>query len=85
MNRIKTFAMVEQLDAENESANELENEEKKEADQIWKAFMQFDREQLGYMLTEDLEKALEWLGETCTKEEIYLMISNADPQNTGSI
>ena len=36
--------MVEQLDAENESANELENEEKKEADQIWKAFMQFDRE-----------------------------------------
>ena len=47
--------------------------------------MQFDREQLGYMLTEDLEKALEWLGETCTKEEIYLMISNADPQNTGSI
>ena len=35
---------MEQLDNQSENSNEMENEEKKEADQIWKAFMQFDRE-----------------------------------------
>ena len=76
---------MEQLDNQSENSNEMENEEKKEADQIWKAFMQFDREHLGYMLTSDLKNALEWLGETCSDDEVYLMIANADPQNTGSI
>ena len=70
---------MEQLDNQSENSNEMENEEKKEADQIWKAFMQFDREQLGYMLTSDLKSALEWLGETCSDDEVYLMIANADP------
>ena len=37
------------------------------------------------MLTSDLKSALEWLGETCSDDEVYLMIANADPQNTGSI
>ena len=37
------------------------------------------------MLTSDLKSALEWLGETCSDDEGYLMIANADPQNTGSI
>ena len=37
------------------------------------------------MLTSDLKNALEWLGETCSDDEVYLMIANADPQNTGSI
>ena len=30
---------MEQLDNENDAEGEFENEEKKEADQIWKAFM----------------------------------------------
>ena len=76
---------MEQLDNENDAEGEFENEEKKEADQIWKAFMQFDREHLGYMLTSDLKNALEWLGESCTDDETYLMIATADPQNTGNI
>lgn len=76
---------MEQLDTENDAEGEFENEEKKEADQIWKAFMQFDREHLGYMLTSDLKNALEWLGESCTDDETYLMIATADPQNTGNI
>ena len=70
---------MEQLDTENDAEGEFENEEKKEADQIWKAFMQFDREHLGYMLTSDLKNALEWLGESCTDDETYLMIATADP------
>ena len=70
---------MEQLDNENDAEGEFENEEKKEADQIWKAFMQFDREHLGYMLTSDLKNALEWLGESCTDDETYLMIATADP------
>ena len=76
---------MEQLDNEIDAEGEFENEEKKEADQIWKAFMQFDREHLGYMLTSDLKNALEWLGESCTDDETYLMIATADPQNTGNI
>ena len=70
---------MEQLDNEIDAEGEFENEEKKEADQIWKAFMQFDREHLGYMLTSDLKNALEWLGESCTDDETYLMIATADP------
>ena len=79
MNCEKTCVKMEQLDNENDNEGEFENEEKKEADQIWKAFMQFDREPLGYMLTSDLKNALEWLGESCTDDETYLMIATADP------
>ena len=65
--------------------NEEIDEEKKEQDKCWEAFMAFDHEHMGYMATADLKSALEYLGETVTDEETFLMIANVDPENTGSI
>ena len=45
--------------------------------------MAFDHEGMGYMSTNDLKNALEQLGENVTEDETFLMISNADPENTG--
>ena len=47
--------------------------------------MAFDHEQMGHMATTDLKSALEYLGETVTDDEIFLMIANVDPENVGSI
>ena len=61
------------------------DEDKKEQDKCWEAFMAFDHEHMGYMSTADLKNALEYLGETVTDNETLLMIANVDPENTGSI
>lgn len=47
--------------------------------------MAFDHEHMGFMATADLKNALEYLGETVTDDETFLMIANVDPENTGSI
>lgn len=45
--------------------------------------MQFDHEQQGSLHTMDLKQALEHLGEKVTAEQVYRMISAADPENSG--
>ena len=65
--------------------NNTAGEEIKGGDKIWDAFMAFDYEKMGYMSVGDLKNALEYLGETVNEEETFLMISTADPENTGSI
>lgn len=78
--------MVEIEEGVNQSAEMDENEaEAREQDKCWEAFMAFDHEHMGFMATADLKNALEYLGETVTDEETFLMIANVDPENTGSI
>ena len=47
--------------------------------------MAFDYEQLGYISVNDLKKALEHACEKVTDDEVYWMISMADPENKGTI
>ena len=54
-------------------------------DKVWDAFMAFDYDRMGNMETSDLKNALEHLGEKVTEDEVFLMISNADPANTGQL
>ena len=52
-------------------------------DKVWDAFMAFDYDRMGYMETSDLKNALEHLGEKVTEDEVFRMISSADPANSG--
>lgn len=45
--------------------------------------MQFDQEQQGTLATQDLKQALETLGENVTDTQVFRMISDADPNNSG--
>ena len=45
----------EQVELQEDEKEELEREER---NQIWQCFMQFDREQQGFMHTADLKQAL---------------------------
>jgi len=40
---------------------------------------------MGRIATGDLKNALEHLGDTLTEDEVFLMISSIDPENTGYI
>ena len=74
-----------EIEDDNVGEMEQEGEESREQDKCWEAFMAFDHEHLGYMLTADLKNALEYLGETVTDDEVFLMIATVDPENSGSI
>lgn len=62
-----------------------EEAEREEANQIWQCFMQFDHEQQGVMGTCDLKQALEHLGERVSDTQVFKMISEVDPNNTGGL
>jgi len=47
--------------------------------------MQFDHEQQGVMGTCDLKQALEHLGERVSDTQVFKMISEVDPNNTGGL
>jgi len=47
--------------------------------------MQFDHEQQGTMGTCDLKQALEHLGERVSDTQVFRMISEVDPNNTGGL
>lgn len=64
---------------EKEAARQAENEE------IWQCFHQYDIEQQGTMSTEDLKQALEQLGEKVSDTQVFRMISDVDPNNTGTL
>ena len=66
--------------------NQQEQEvDRLQEDKVWDAFMAFDYDRMGNMETSDLKNALEHLGEKVTEDEVFLMISNADPANTGQL
>ena len=62
-----------------------EDRAREEEDELWQAFMQFDQDQMGKISTSDLKGALECLGEKVTPFRIVYMISQVDPENTGTI
>ena len=64
---------------------EFEDNQRKEDDMIWRAFLEFDYERNGHISVNDLKKALEDAGEKVTDDQCYLMISQADPENRGQI
>ena len=72
-------------DSDEDKANQDGGNDTKAGDKVWEAFMAFDYDKMGYMSTNDLQKALEYLGETVNEEETFLMISTADPENAGHI
>ena len=47
--------------------------------------MKFDIDQQGYILTSELQPALEDLDEHVTENEVFRMIAQMDPQNTGQL
>lgn len=62
-----------------------EEAEREERNQIWQCFMQFDHEQQGIMGTCDLKQALEHLGERVSDTQVFRMISEVDPNNSGGL
>ena len=67
---------------ENQQDQELD---RLQEDKVWDAFMAFDYDRMGQMETSDLKNALEHLGEKVTEDEVFLMIANADPSNSGQL
>ena len=63
---------------EKELAKEIE-------DKIWEAFMAFDREGTGCISSAEVKFVLEMIGTKLQEEEVYKMISDIDPNNTGQI
>ena len=73
-----------------ETGEEIENAGEEEVDRlaedkVWDAFMAFDYDRMGYMSTSDLKNALEHLGEKVTETDTFMMIADADPENTGTL
>ena len=62
-----------------------EQQSRKQQDEMWQAFLEFDVERDGHIKVSDLKKALELAGEKISDDECYRMISLADPENTGNI
>ena len=70
-------------DEEREQQEELEDSQF-EAN-AYHAFMTFDKEGSGSIGSMDLKYVLEELGEKITERNLFKMISDADPENSGRI
>ena len=77
----------EQNDAAGDVDPEIAEEERirEESQQIWQCFMQFDVDQQGVISTSELKQALEFLNERVTEPQVFRMIADADPNNTGQL
>ena len=64
---------------------EAEEAEREERQQIWQCFMQFDVDQQGVLKTSELKQALEALNERVNEQQVFRMIAEADPNNTGEL
>ena len=64
---------------------EKEAAEEEERAQIWQCFGQYDYDQQGFISTSDLKSALEHLGERVKESQVFKMISEYDPNNTGQL
>ena len=58
---------------------------REEQAKCWEAFSAFDKDNSGYIDATELRIVLEMMGQKTTEEEIYRMIAEASPQNTGQI
>jgi len=62
-----------------------DDDNRKDNDLIWEAFLEYDYERDGHISVNDLKTALEHAGEKISDDMCYLMISKADPENKGFI
>jgi len=62
-----------------------EDDQRRENDLIWQAFLEYDYNREGQISVNDLKKALEYCGEKVSDDMCYKMISYADPGNIGFI
>ena len=75
--------MAESSERENdEGMDGLTAEEERKCDE---AFSAFDKDNSGYIDAQELRIVLEMMGQKTTDEEIYRMIAEASPDNTGQI
>ena len=58
---------------------------REEQSKCWEAFSAFDKDNSGYIDATELRIVLEMMGQKTTEEEIYRMIAEASPHNTGQI
>ena len=65
--------------------SDSEDNDRRESDKIWEAFMAYDTEKNGTISVNDFKKAMEYAGEKVTDDECYWMISMQDPENKGVI
>ena len=77
--------MADSDDNKSQGSSAGSDADREDEDRCWEAFMAYDHEQNGTMLTSDLKKALERLGQLVSDNDAYRMISAADPENTGYI
>ena len=64
---------------------EKEEQEREEHDQIWQCFTQFDQDHSDTIATYDLKEALETFGERLSDIQLFGIISEADPNNSGVV
>ena len=67
------------------NTEEREEAEREENNQIYACFFQYDYNKEGIMNTTDLKGALENLGEKVSDTQVYRMIADVDPNNTGTL
>ena len=72
--------MAEESAAESEYG--LSNDEERKCGE---AFSAFDKDGSGFIDAGELRIVLEMMGQKTTEEEIYRMIAEASPENTGQI
>ena len=76
--------MADQSDRDNDSEgmDGLTAEEERKCDE---AFSAFDKDNSGFIDAQELRIVLEMMGQKTTDEEIYRMIAEASPDNSGEI
>ena len=74
------MAEVSDSDNNEEGADGLTQDEERKCDE---AFSAFDKDNSGFIDAGELRIVLEMMGQKTTDEEIYRMIAEASPDNTG--
>ena len=74
--------MADNSEREDQGDKILTTEEEQKCDE---AFSAFDKDNSGYIDAQELHIVLEMMGQKTTDEEIYRMIAEASPDNTGQI
>ena len=77
--------MADASDRENDNAEGMDGLTQDEERKCDEAFSAFDKDNSGFIDAQELRIVLEMMGQKTTDEEIYRMIAEASPDNTGQI
>ena len=77
--------MADASDRENDNAEGMDGLTQEEERKCDEAFSAFDKDNSGFIDAQELRIVLEMMGQKTTDEEIYRMIAEASPDNTGQI